>query len=270
MSLLIIRLITFLNGQPRNTTNYHIASVMIHHYSTLHSSSIDEIAKLCAVSKSTISKFARTLGFDDYYDLKDNATLIEDRFNNPLNYLTNIVTGIQETGIDNYFDAITKDIQYLREHLDMTAINRVALALLNHQNVYAFGLVFSESAAIDFQYKLAYAGKFIQTFPDDLVQEDCLRQADEDTLIIIFSNSGDYMVKQQIRTGTPIKDAFLHTKAKIMVITSNQRVAQLPFVAETVVFPHQTNYQTHTVMYQIITDMIVTKYRQLLPFQKNS
>lgn len=267
MSLLIIRLITFLNGQPQNTTNYHIASVMIHHYNDIHSSSIDEIAKLCAVSKSTISKFARTLGFDDYYDLKDNATLIEDRFNNPLNYLTNIVTGIQKSGIENYFDGITKDIQYLRDHLDMASIDRVAQALVDHQKVYAFGLVFSESAAIDFQYKLAYAGKFIQTFPDDLVQEDCLRSADDDTLIIIFSNSGDYMIKQQIRTGTPIKDVFLRTKAKIIVITSNQRVAKLPFVTETVVFPHQTSYQTHTVMYQIITDIIVTKYRQLRPIQ---
>lgn len=261
MGLLIIRLITFLNSQTLETTNYHIALTMINHYDDIHSLSIGEVAGLCNVSKSTISKFARTLGFDDYLDLKDNAAFIEDRFNNPLNYLSNILTSIEKEGFDQYFEAIIKDILYFKDHLDISSIDRIANAIYQHEKVVAFGLVFSESAAVDMQYKLAYNGKFIQTFQDDLDQEQFLKSATEDTLIIVFTNSGNYLTKQQIRTGTPKKDSFSQTKAKIIVITSNPNVLELPFVDEAIIFPHQTNYQTHSIMYQIITDMIISRYR---------
>lgn len=263
MSLLIIRLLTFLNGQTIDSTNYHIALTMVNHYKEVQTSSIGEIAKLCAVSKSTISKFARTLGFDDYLDLKDNATLVEDRFNNPLNYLSNILTSIEREGFDQYFDAVIKDITYFKNHLDIHSIDRIAQAIADHEEVVTFGLIFSESAAVDFQYKLAYNGKYLRTFQDDLVQEEFLKQATEDTLIILFTNSGNYLTKQQIRLGTPKKNIFSQTKAKIIVVTSNPQVAQLPFVEETLVFPHQTDYQTHAVLYPIITDLIVSRFRSI-------
>lgn len=261
MGLLIIRLITFLNSQSIESTNHHIAVTMLENYEHIHNMSIGETAKLCDVSKSTISKFARTIGFDDYLDLKDNASFIENRFNNPLNYLSNILTSIEEEGYDQYFDAVIKDVQYYKSHLDISAIDRTAKAIYEYSKVVAFGLVFSESAAMDLQYKLAYNSKFIHTFQDDSVQEEFLKNATEDTLIIIFTNSGNYLTKQQIRTGTPRKNIFSQTKAKIIVITSNPNVLKLPFVSEAIIFPHQTKYQTHAIMYQIITDMIVSRYR---------
>lgn len=261
MGLLIIRLITFLNSQAPETTNYHIAMTMLANYSNLHLISIGKIAKLCNVSKSTISKFARQLGFDDYLDLKDNAAFIENRFNNPLNYLSNILTSIEIDGFDNYLNAVTTDINFLRVNLDFDAVDNIAKAINDYDNVAAFGLVFSESAAIDMQYKLAYNGKFIRTFQDDVIQEDFLRNAGEDTLIIILTNSGDYLTKQQIKLGTPRKDIFSKTKAKIVVISSNPVVKNFSFVDEALIFPHQTKYQTHSIMYQIITDLIVSRYR---------
>ncbi|MBO0453761.1 MurR/RpiR family transcriptional regulator [Candidatus Enterococcus murrayae] len=263
MNLLIVRLITFLNGQTTETTNYHIAVTMLNHYDNICSMSIGEIAKLCDVSKSTVSKFARTLGFDDYIDLKDNAVFIENRFNNPLNYVSNIITSIENEGYNEYFDAIIKDIDFFKSHFDLSIFDRVAKEIYTHDKVMAFGLIFSESAAIDLQYKLAYNGKFIHTFQDDLVQENFLRTAKEDTLILIFTNSGNYLTKQQIRAGTPKKSFFSQTKAKIIVISSNPKVLDFPFVEDAIIFPHQTNYQTHTFMYHLITDLIVARYRKI-------
>ena len=262
MSLLIIRLITFLNAQSPETTTYHIALTMLENYDKLHQLSITDVAKLCNVSKSTISKFARQLGFDDYLDLKDNATFVENRFNNPLNYLSNILTSIQTEGIDDYLTSVIKDITYLQQHLDLSAIDRLVNAMINHRRVYAFGLVFSESAAIDLQYKLAYNGKFIQTFQDDVLQERILEEATDDTLVIIFTNSGDYLTKQQIHLGTPRKNVFMNTAAHVIAVTANPNVKNFSFIDDAIVFPHQTHYQTHSIMYQIITDLIVTRYRE--------
>lgn len=263
MGLLIIRLIIFLNGQASETTNHHIALTMLNHYYDIHNLSIGEVAKLCDVSKSTISKFARTLGFDDYLDLKDNASFIENRFNNPLNYISNIITSMEKEGYDQYFDAILKDVSYFKENIDISTIDRIAKAIHKYKKVVALGTIFSESAAQDFQLKLAYSGKFITTFQNDLTQDEFLRNATEETLIIVFTNSGNYLTKQQIRTGTPKKNSFSQTKAKVIVLSSNPEVLNFPFVSEGVIFPHQTNYQTHAIMFQIITDMIIARYRYL-------
>ena len=74
----------------------------------------------------------------------------------------------------------------------MRSIDELAKCLTTYNKVGAFGLLFSESAAIDFQYKLAYAGKFIITYQSDLKQIEFIEQADEETLLIIFSNSGGF------------------------------------------------------------------------------
>jgi len=263
MGLLIIRLLNLLNNAPANSTNYFIGLTMINHYEAIKTMSIGEFADLCHVSKSTVSKFARTLGFDDYSDLKDNAAFVENRFNNPLNYRSNILFAMEQDGIEPYFDAVIKDMLYLKEHLDMPAIKRFAQAIYDHKTVFAFGILFSESAAIDFQFKLAYNGKFIRTFQDDIVQEELIKSADEDALFIIFTNSGDYLTKQQIRNGTPRKDFFVRTKATVMVITSNPAISDFSFVDDVLVFPHQTNYQTHAYMYQMITDLIVSSFKRI-------
>ncbi len=261
MGQLILRLLVVLNNEKLDSTNYHIAMTLLNHYHNITTLSITEVAKLCNVSKSTVSKFARSIGFDDYFDLKDAAVFIENRFQNDLNYVSNILSSIERLGTESYFDAIIKDIEAYKKQIDLQAIDRLASDLLNYENVAAFGLLFSESAAIDLQYKLAYNGKFIVTFQSDIKQEEYIEQANEDTLIIIFSNSGNFLAKQQLRAGTPKKNVFKHTKAKIVAVTSNTEVKDYPFVADGIYFPHQTEIQTHAVLYQIIMDMLVSRFR---------
>lgn len=261
MNLLIIRLLTLLNTEKSDSTFFHIASVLIQHYSVISKLSISEMASIATVSKSTLSKFARKIGFDDYFDLKESAPFIENRYNNKLNYLTNILNVLEQEQLDTYFDAIESDITMLKEQIDLTAIDHLAKDLIHYDKVGAFGLLFSESAALDFQYKLAYNGKFIFTFQDDLKQEEFIKNSDEQTLLIIFTNSGNYLRQQQLRVGLPTKNLFKKTKAKIIAITSDPSLSSLNYVDNIILFPHKTSIQTHAFLYQIIMDLIVSRYR---------
>lgn len=146
----------------------------------------------------------------------------------------------------------------------MRSINELAKCLTIYDKVGAFGLLFSESAAIDFQYKLAYAGKFIITYQSDLKQIEFIEQADEETLLVIFSNSGGFLQRQQLRDDVPYRNVFENTKAKIFVITANEEVRNYRFVHDIILFPHETIFQTHSFIYQIIMDIIVSKYRHYL------
>ncbi|MFU1881068.1 MurR/RpiR family transcriptional regulator, partial [Enterococcus faecium] len=113
----------------------------------------------------------------------------------------------------------------------------LAKCLTTYNKVGAFGLLFSESAAIDFQYKLAYAGKFIITYQSDLKQIEFIEQADEETLLVIFSNSGGFLQRQQLRDDVPYRNVFENTKAKIFVITANEEVRNYRFVHDIILFP---------------------------------
>lgn len=208
MSLLIIRLLHLLNGSSLDTTNYHIALKMLENYGKLPLMSIGDTAKLCNVSKSTISKFARQIGFDDYLDLKDNAITLENRNNSPLSYRSNILNAIEQEGFEEYLDAMIEDIQFFKESVDVSAIDKIVNRIKEFDYVVALGLIFSESAAMDLQYKLAYKGKFLRTFLDDTDQEHFLKEADENTLAIVLTNSGEYLTTRQQKLGAPKKDIF--------------------------------------------------------------
>lgn len=247
MSLLIIRLLHLLNGSSLDTTNYHIALKMLENYGKLPLMSIGDTAKLCNFSKSTISKFARQIGFDDYLDLKDNAITLENRNNSPLSYRSNILNAIEQEGFEEYLDAMIEDIQFFKESVDVSAIDKIVNRIKEFDYVVALGLIFSESAAMDLQYKLAYKGKFLRTFLDDTDQEHFLKEADENTLAIVLTNSGEYLTTRQQKLGAPKKDIFFKTKDKIIVISTNPQVKELPFVEEALIFSRLSKYQTHAL-----------------------
>ena len=55
MGILYNRLLITLNDSDPDSTDYHIALVMLQRMTSLSSLSIQELARLCNVSKSTIS-----------------------------------------------------------------------------------------------------------------------------------------------------------------------------------------------------------------------
>src|SRR5690625_4484748 len=110
MGILIIRLLTIINNEPQDSTLFHIAIVCLGNYYLIDKCSISEMAAVANVSKSSISKFARQIGFDDYYHLKDNAAFVKDRYNNHYNYLTKIVEELDNRNYLEYFSDIKNSI----------------------------------------------------------------------------------------------------------------------------------------------------------------
>ncbi|EHI99224.1 putative transcriptional regulator, RpiR family [Clostridium sp. DL-VIII] len=262
MGILLNRLLIMLNDSDPKSTEYHIAFILIMNFYYLSDMSINEVAQLCSVSKSTISKFIRIIDFEDYASFKSAATFKENKYGFTLNYNQNIAEYIEENGMDSYLEIIHKDIDKCKETIDINKINELANDLIQYKKVASFGLLFSEIAAIDLQTKLAYNGKFIITNLNDVKQDEFIRDAKEDTLIIIFSNSGSYMKRYQMSEFQDTKN-FLKTKAKIVLVTSNKEMERFEKVDLCISFNHMTNVQTHSIMFQIINDYITNRYRQL-------
>ena len=57
MGILLVRLIDVINEYSEDSTFYSIAYTMLLNFDNLQNLSINDVANLCHVSKSTISKF---------------------------------------------------------------------------------------------------------------------------------------------------------------------------------------------------------------------
>lgn len=266
MGILLNRLLIMLNDSDPKSTDYHIAFTLLMNFYSLCSMPIGEVAKLCSVSKSTISKFTRSIGFESYADFRAAAPFKENKYGFNLNYNQNIIEYVEKNGMDSYLDIIHKDIEECKKSLNIACINELAKDLTLYKKVACFGLLFSQIAAVDLQTKLAYNGKFILSNMNDIKQDEFIRNATEDTLLIIFSNSGGYIKKYQLSEFQEEKN-FSNTKAKVVLITSNAEMEKEADVDLCITFRHTSNVQTHSIIFPIISDMIALRYRQLTHHQ---
>ena len=260
----LVRLLMILNSAKESSTHYHIAAILIEKFSDIQKMTITEIAALCFVSKSTISKFTRYMGYEDFAEFKTAAAYRSDCRSNRLNYNDNILGYMKNHTKEEYIDIIIRDLQMAKSGIDMRQIEEVVDDLIRYQKVATFGIMYSESAALDFQMKLAYNQKYIISYMDEEQQYAFIKRAEEDTLIIIFSNSGDYIKKYQFVKPYIHKNIFRQTKAKIVLITGNKEMEKYPDVDTCICMEHSSTVQTHQILFQVATDLIASRYREKL------
>lgn len=271
MHILYQRLATLINGEDPDTTEYHIASVMTENIDHIVEYSIGETAKLCNVSKSTISKFVRSLGFEDYTDFKwaamgEQKKEIYTRDGSTIN----ITDFICQNGVNTYIDVLTRDIWHLFEAADFRKIDALVRDIHEYKRIAAFGEVYSETAALNLQYKMSLYRKFVYTTIDDMKQTQYIRNADRDTLLVIFSNTGRYISMYTRLEGCPRKKCFDETKAKVILITSNWEMAGDKRVDDCLFLEYSDKVQNHPILYQLLIEQIALRYQQIYGFPQET
>ena len=263
MYILYNRLITALNEKKPDSTEFYIAKMMIWNLWELPRMSISDVAKMCAVSKSTISKFVRDIGFEDYLDFKLEAVRQGEKEIYNSNGKCNITDYIRGHGIWEYEKILSEDIRSVLFGIEEDQLKRLAVDLHEYKHLAAFGISYSESAAINLQHKMHYYHKFLYTTMNDRQQENYIESADEETLIFIFSNSGKYITEYQNREGRPPKYSFDKTKAKIVLVTSNEQMLVDKRVDECVLFRYADCVQNHPILYQVFIERLLYSYEEL-------
>lgn len=262
MGMLYKRLLSVLNEEDSSSTAYHIALVMLEMMNELATLSINEIADRCAVSKSTISKFIRSIGYEEFADFREAAVIEENKNHYAFNFGTNVMNYIAEKGMDSYVLAVQRDLMETYQRMDWNSVERLVEDIYRYPHVASFGLLFSETAAMDLQTKLAYNNKFIVTSNNDLRQSEYIEQAGRDTLLIIFSDSGSYLDNYRNIEDFANKTAMNRTKAKVVLITSNARMKEDPRVAYIIQYQRMSAIHTHRILYGFVTDLIAYQYHQ--------
>ena len=262
------RLLYILNENLPGSTWYCIAMKMLQYYGDLDMISIEEMASLCAVSKSTISKFIRVLGYEDYRTFQNQAAINLNRKQRENYFVTDVMRYIDEHSTDAYVDAVLRDIRMTYELLDWEKLDRLAAEIYHYEKVAAFGCDFSETAALDLQTKLRDQRKFIVTNIDDQKQAEYIRNADDKTLVIVFSDSGEYVQRPQNTDSVRAHWAFENFRGKIVMITSNPDAEKNPLVDYCLLYRHCREVHTHRILYAVLTDLLAYRYHEYLRSRK--
>lgn len=262
------RLLNVVNENLPGSTWYNIAMKMLQYDGDLDTISIEEMASLCTASKSTISKFVRTLGYEDYRNFQKQASVNLSRKQRDNFFPTDVIGYIEQNSTDVYLDAVLRDIRMTYELLDWKTLDRLVEDIYHAEKVAAFGWEFSETAALDLQTKLRFYRKFIVTNTDDQKQVEYIRNADQKTLIIVFSDSGEYIQRPRNMEPERAHWAFEHFQGKLVIITSDPDADKNPLVDYCLRYRHCRGVHTHRVLYAVLTDLLVYRYREYLRSRK--
>ena len=116
MKNLFYRLLIYLDSANETDTNYNIAWYMAHHISEVAHMGISKLASECFVSPATISRFCRTLGYENYAHLKQECAWFSStsrKFNNLINVPLDMMKDHPEESTAYYSQQICTSLNQL-------------------------------------------------------------------------------------------------------------------------------------------------------------
>ena len=126
---------------------------------------IDSVAELCDISKSKLSKFVKQIGFDDYKEFRDLVKNEKYR-SGYYGYEDKLPMGryIAKEGMGSLPEDPPSGPGLLHgQDRSDDGPASCGSPVREHEEVAAFGSVYSQTAAVDFMYRMAEEGKI---YPD--------------------------------------------------------------------------------------------------------
>lgn len=197
---------------------------------------INDLAKLCRTSLSTVARFAQTLGFSGYRELRvavaravTLAQAQQARF------------GLDSTTIDPEDEPVAiaaklaameiDAIEKTALAIDADAVDRVARALVAARHIDLFGQAASSLTAQDLQLKLSRIGSSVAHSPDPHLAVTTASLRSDDDVAIAFSHSGETL--ETVRALEIARDA-----GALAVAVTSVADSSLALAADVVLLTH--------------------------------
>lgn len=219
MKNLFYRLIIFLDTAQENDTNYNIALFMANNFYRIANMRISELASECFVSPATISRFCRSLGYENYAHLKQECYTFHSRdkkFNNLINISLETMKDNPQKATQDYVHQVIDYVSDLPRVLNWKEIDATLKLIHDCHSVAFFGTQFSQSAALHFQTDLLMLEKFTMAYMDSSRQLDCAKSLNKKSVAIIITINGYFT-----GSGHKILQYIKKSGCKVVLMTCN-------------------------------------------------
>lgn len=210
------KLLSYIDTTMVHDNNYQIASIMLTHYRELRGMTSGEIAELCYVSKASISRFCRFLGYEDFRALQD---ALENEFPISDDYSPQLFARLQDEpqhAFASYSDEAQLNIATTISAENLSRVPAIVQAIHDCTRVAFFSHHFLWDIGRYLQSKLVHMGRYIELYLDYTAQLACAQQLEPGDLAIICSIGGSYPLRYDA-----IYDAISHSGCDMLVITQN-------------------------------------------------
>lgn len=216
-----------LNASEPDSSDYRIANYLIENIYKKEHFGIQDVADACFVSKSSVSRFCRRIGYADFLAMSQSIKYVQmrtyKRFDEYLDLPVDAMAGA-------YLDQMNRCIEQVRAY-----------------------------ATTDILTELASLGKHVSSFIMMSQQEDFILDSGKEAMVIIISSGGRYF-----QDFSRYFDYQSKNRPYLVLITNNQRLKKCVPYDKVYIVPSDSNTASQPTSLQIFANLAVMHYSRLL------
>lgn len=181
-----------INRENPESVDYQIAWYILEHVDELGNITLGELASRCNVSKSTVSRFCRHAGLEDFMELQHSVR--HARMNPQRKFWFNA----PEPTVEGFLPVFANTLMQMHNSIDWELLHKIVDDIAAFPKVSVFGRMQSGDTACELQHNLYICGKLIQSTNIPDYQAEFINNASSEDLIIVFSSRGrffDYILR---------------------------------------------------------------------------
>ncbi|WP_086349554.1 MurR/RpiR family transcriptional regulator [Candidatus Enterococcus clewellii] len=245
---MVIILLATLNSEPVGTNDYRISRFILSNLKEIHGYNIAQLAKACYVSNSSISRFCRKIGFRDFNELKHQFFQWTDIGSTKFAY-----PGCKEEALkDTYIDGIIENLLLLKQSIHAQELQKLAEDILSFPKVAAFGSLHSQSVVLNLQTDLLTSGIVMDTRTRFQEQLEYIEEADDETLILLFSRGGSHLKRFLIHDLQLSKT----NRPKIVMITANRNFRTNKYIDQFIYYDELEGFTAYPYAFEAIKGIV--------------
>lgn len=210
------KLLSYIDTSMQRDNNYQIAVKMLENYDALKDMSIAQIADMCYVSKASVSRFCRFLGYESFKEMHDALGVdYPISYDYSQRFFCNLTANPHATFLE-YAREAQQNIAATISEKNLAELPKIAYAIHNCRRVAFFSHHFLWDTGRYLQNKLFSMEKVMDLYLDQASQLACAQSLQPEDLAIICSVGGSYPIRY-VDVCNSIRDS----KCSVLAITQN-------------------------------------------------
>lgn len=240
-----------INTLDPSSVDFQIAWYILAHIESLGDITLGQLAQQCSVSKSTVSRFCRRIGLEDYLELQIAVRHYHVGPRRKFWYNSPDPTA------ENFLPVLARSIQDMDKALDWQLLHQIVDDIAAYRNVYTFGSMQSGDIAFDLQHELFICGKLVHSTQIAQVQASIISRATPEDLFLIFSSRGQFMkhimsVDPRLLLGQNLPRIYMITSAHIAPVP--------PYLYRVVEVANSLEYDKANILGSVYAHLIALDY----------
>lgn len=192
---LLSSLLSILNSNDELDTDFVIAKYFLNNLSHLKDISIYKVADDCFVSRSSVQRFIKNIGYNSYTQLKNGIDVVISHESSFIDYTDH---ASYREYLSNSISDMSKDIC---ENASTAGFSRFVDLFMNAKNIVMVTAEDSSFPCKIFQQQLISIGKLIRITTNASANIDLLKTLDENDLLLVSSITGNFAlaIDEEIR-----------------------------------------------------------------------